>query len=202
MKLIEGEDFYYSGDGLVVLTEKYHLKRGSCCGNGCLHCPYEHKNVKHKPKSSCDAIFDRASELEEENSLRTQRVLDKWDEFLNSKEFEERVKTLREMIEKENSQEEIDMWNELLDSKEVVDIKDYRPEVLSHKGALDSWENILKLYEDPNTCEYCGHIGQWYTVNNMKCCQKCMYDLENEVIYTPEPPSNPDTIDDIPWFLK
>jgi hypothetical protein len=43
--LVEGEDFYYNKDGYVVLTEKYHLQRGSCCGNRCKHCPYEYCNV-------------------------------------------------------------------------------------------------------------------------------------------------------------
>ena len=43
--LVEGEDFYYNSDGYIVLTEKFHLKKGSCCGNGCLHCPYEYSNV-------------------------------------------------------------------------------------------------------------------------------------------------------------
>jgi hypothetical protein len=27
------------------LTSSYHLKRETCCGRGCLHCPYEYKNV-------------------------------------------------------------------------------------------------------------------------------------------------------------
>jgi hypothetical protein len=35
-KLIEGFHYYYNKDGLVVLTENYHLERGYCCGNGCL----------------------------------------------------------------------------------------------------------------------------------------------------------------------
>ncbi len=26
--------------GLFVLTAAYHLERGSCCHNGCRHCPY------------------------------------------------------------------------------------------------------------------------------------------------------------------
>jgi len=43
--LVEGEDFYYNSDGYIVLTEKFHLKKGFCCGNGCLHCPYEYSNV-------------------------------------------------------------------------------------------------------------------------------------------------------------
>jgi 2-iminoacetate synthase ThiH len=38
---IEGEDFYYNEQGFIVLTAKYHLYRGHCCGNGCKHCPFE-----------------------------------------------------------------------------------------------------------------------------------------------------------------
>lgn len=38
--LIEGLDFYFE-DGLMVLTSRYLLNRGYCCGNGCRHCPYE-----------------------------------------------------------------------------------------------------------------------------------------------------------------
>ena len=34
------EDYYDSGDGYIVFTEKYHLKRGYCCKNICKHCPY------------------------------------------------------------------------------------------------------------------------------------------------------------------
>ncbi len=47
-ELKEGEDFYYDPFGRMVFTEKYLLKRGYCCGNGCRHCPYGHVNV---PKS-------------------------------------------------------------------------------------------------------------------------------------------------------
>ena len=47
--LVEGEDFYYNADGYIVLTEKFHLKKGFCCGNGCLHCPYDYINVS-EPK--------------------------------------------------------------------------------------------------------------------------------------------------------
>jgi hypothetical protein len=38
------EDFYFE-DGLMVFTAAYHLKRGSCCGKACRHCPYDHENV-------------------------------------------------------------------------------------------------------------------------------------------------------------
>ena len=49
--LVEGIDFYYNPEGYIVLTEKYHLEKGYCCGNGCLHCPYEYENVP-EPKRS------------------------------------------------------------------------------------------------------------------------------------------------------
>ncbi|MBK8397873.1 MAG: hypothetical protein IPL26_21875 [Leptospiraceae bacterium] len=34
------DGLYYFENGLMVFTEKFHLKRGFCCGNGCRHCPY------------------------------------------------------------------------------------------------------------------------------------------------------------------
>ncbi|MEQ6168157.1 MULTISPECIES: DUF5522 domain-containing protein [unclassified Ekhidna] len=43
---LQPEDYYINKDGLMVFTEHYHLKRGYCCGNACLHCPYNHENVK------------------------------------------------------------------------------------------------------------------------------------------------------------
>ena len=33
-ELIEGIHFYINEDGYIVLTEKYHLEKGSCCGMG------------------------------------------------------------------------------------------------------------------------------------------------------------------------
>lgn len=50
-QLIEGIDFYYNEDGYVVLTEKYHLEKGVCCGNGCLHCPFDYINVPEPRRS-------------------------------------------------------------------------------------------------------------------------------------------------------
>ena len=38
-------DFYWE-DGYRVMTETYHRRRGSCCGNGCRHCPYELRHEK------------------------------------------------------------------------------------------------------------------------------------------------------------
>ena len=44
--LTEGIDYYFNEDGLMVLTEKYLLERGYCCGNGCKHCPYGKNDPK------------------------------------------------------------------------------------------------------------------------------------------------------------
>lgn len=39
-KLMEEID-YYIEDGNYVFKPWFHLKRGSCCGNNCRHCPYK-----------------------------------------------------------------------------------------------------------------------------------------------------------------
>lgn len=49
--LIEGVHYYLNEQGLVVLTEKYHLQRGYCCSNGCKHCPYNYENVPEPRRS-------------------------------------------------------------------------------------------------------------------------------------------------------
>ena len=50
-ELIEGIHYYLNEEGLMVLTEKYHLLRGYCCGNCCLHCPFNYENVSEPYKS-------------------------------------------------------------------------------------------------------------------------------------------------------
>lgn len=37
---VEGIDFDVNESGLLVFTAWYHLKRGYCCDNGCVNCPY------------------------------------------------------------------------------------------------------------------------------------------------------------------
>ena len=37
---LPAEDFYYDGP-FAVFTAAYLRKRGTCCGNGCRHCPYD-----------------------------------------------------------------------------------------------------------------------------------------------------------------
>ncbi|MBM3348611.1 MAG: hypothetical protein FJY58_02770 [Betaproteobacteria bacterium] len=42
----EGRDTYVDPiSGFHVMTSNALLKQGSCCGNGCRHCPYGHINV-------------------------------------------------------------------------------------------------------------------------------------------------------------
>ena len=38
---VEGIDYYINNDNLFVFTAWYHLRRGYCCKNNCLHCPYK-----------------------------------------------------------------------------------------------------------------------------------------------------------------
>jgi len=39
-KNLAEDEFYFSPEGYLIFTEKYLLKRGFCCKNGCKHCPY------------------------------------------------------------------------------------------------------------------------------------------------------------------
>ena len=52
-KLVEGNDFYLE-EGLMVLTRKYLLRRGSCCGNTCRNCPYDYEAVDALQKENFD----------------------------------------------------------------------------------------------------------------------------------------------------
>ena len=45
-KKLNPDEFYYSTEGYIVFTEKYLLKRGYCCKNGCKHCPYGYDSRK------------------------------------------------------------------------------------------------------------------------------------------------------------
>ncbi len=35
----DNRDYYFDA-GRLVFTAAYLLKRGTCCGSGCRHCPY------------------------------------------------------------------------------------------------------------------------------------------------------------------
>ena len=43
----EGIHYYMDGER-VVFTALFHIQRGSCCGSGCRHCPYNPKHTKGK----------------------------------------------------------------------------------------------------------------------------------------------------------
>jgi hypothetical protein len=58
----EGIDFYFDESGLMVLTKKFHLKKGFCCGNGCRHCPYNYKNVEDNLKKELQSKFRKEQE--------------------------------------------------------------------------------------------------------------------------------------------
>ena len=57
MEFEEGKD-YYLEDGRIIMTERYHKKRGKCCGSGCRHCAYDppcikgNENLKEHLKNS------------------------------------------------------------------------------------------------------------------------------------------------------
>lgn len=42
--MMQADEFYWEG-GYMVFTERFHLRRGKCCGSGCRHCPYGHRDV-------------------------------------------------------------------------------------------------------------------------------------------------------------
>ena len=52
MELQENEDYYILPDGRLVFTAAYLRKRGWCCGNGCLNCPYEYDAVPEPKRTN------------------------------------------------------------------------------------------------------------------------------------------------------
>lgn len=58
-QLKEGEDYYFNEQGLMVFTEKWHLKRGYCCNNGCKHCPYKKTEAKNPEDSNSKSKLDQ-----------------------------------------------------------------------------------------------------------------------------------------------
>ncbi len=46
------EDYYFSEEGYIIFTEAYHLKRGYCCNNNCMHCPYREKKGNNNSGST------------------------------------------------------------------------------------------------------------------------------------------------------
>lgn len=54
IEAVEGEDYYFE-NGLLVMTAAYHIKRGSCCGNGCVWCPFEPRHEAGATKLAANA---------------------------------------------------------------------------------------------------------------------------------------------------
>ena len=54
---LEEDEYYYSNEGYIIFTEKYLLKRGYCCQNGCKNCPYGFK--KKPPTPSADGGYKK-----------------------------------------------------------------------------------------------------------------------------------------------
>jgi hypothetical protein len=57
--LQEGIDYYINDDGNFVFTKAYHLNRGYCCKNKCLHCPWDYgKPTQTNPPNQDDTKTD------------------------------------------------------------------------------------------------------------------------------------------------
>jgi len=54
---------FYLENGYVVFSEAYHLKRGSCCGSGCRHCPFtpRHQAGATTPATETGAAVRRSA---------------------------------------------------------------------------------------------------------------------------------------------
>jgi hypothetical protein len=52
--LQEGIDYYINKDGNFVFTAAYHIKRGYCCKNKCLHCPWDYGKPERDKNQSKD----------------------------------------------------------------------------------------------------------------------------------------------------
>jgi hypothetical protein len=64
MKMREGEDYHILPDGRLVMTAAYLLKRGWCCGNGCLNCPYDYAEVPEPKRSTLLAARNNQKETD------------------------------------------------------------------------------------------------------------------------------------------
>lgn len=54
--MIENVDYYIDPKGRWVFTEAYHEARGYCCGNACLHCPFDYEAVPEPIKTRAQLI--------------------------------------------------------------------------------------------------------------------------------------------------
>lgn len=66
-EFIEGKHYYLDG-GKVVFTEQYHLDRGTCCGSGCRHCPYDEETRQEmmNKRKVVTTTYDKVQEIKKE----------------------------------------------------------------------------------------------------------------------------------------
>lgn len=69
-ELLEGKDFYWEGPYLVF-TASYHLRKGSCCGSRCRHCPYEPRWIKG---TATPALEWREQEKDQQQNTNVKRT--------------------------------------------------------------------------------------------------------------------------------
>ncbi len=50
VELVENEDYYTDGEGLMIFTSKFLLARGFCCHQGCRNCPYPPQEIPQSEK--------------------------------------------------------------------------------------------------------------------------------------------------------
>jgi hypothetical protein len=46
----DDDSFLINDKKTIIFDEAYLIKRGYCCGNGCVHCPFGYKNVLDEHK--------------------------------------------------------------------------------------------------------------------------------------------------------
>ncbi|MEZ4742473.1 MAG: DUF5522 domain-containing protein [Bdellovibrionota bacterium] len=59
--------YYFNEEGLLVMTEAYHLKRGYCCESGCLHCPYGYKCDRDNVNGKGETNFEPKDQKRDKN---------------------------------------------------------------------------------------------------------------------------------------
>lgn len=71
----DDEMFYTNESGLFVMTREYLLQRGYCCGNGCMHCPFDYKNVLN-PERKKELILAQQARQNESKTDEGRKALD------------------------------------------------------------------------------------------------------------------------------
>lgn len=82
----------------VVFTALFHIQRGSCCGNGCRHCPYDPKHKKGKVVMSKKSLKFEIMKLEElQKHIQQLQSVDP--KKLSAEELEKMVEQLSSLLD-------------------------------------------------------------------------------------------------------